>query len=471
MPATTGATTFPTDEPTGQPTTSPGASASPQPATPSPSPPVTGLNPDRADIERHLDALQAIADDNGGIRAAGTPGSDDSADYVAKQLAAMGYVVERQPVDFTFFDEAAPVSLDVGDAQWSGGEWLHALLYSGEGDVAGIPEAVAIRDFQPTGSAGCDPSDWRDFDAGHVALVMGGMCFARDKVLLAQDAGATALILMVSTWGAGHVLRPTLLDPAAIEIPAIVVGADPISELLEAARSEAPLELSVDVQESGTTADNLIAELPGSNDEVVMVGGHLDSVLDGPGINDNGSGVATLLAMARAVAGQPAPAATIRFGFWAAEEFGTFGSGHYVESLSGADRARIQVYLNLDMVGSPNAGRYVYATSGVPSDSMSAQVTRLLLDAFEELGAPAVPDELAGGSDHAQFDAVGIPTGGVFSGLAPLTVFEAETFGGQANRPADPCYHLACDSRSNVNTETATLFGMAVAAVLEELAY
>jgi len=464
-------TAAPTDGPIDQPTTTATATDSPQPATPSPASPVTGLSVDPADIEQHLDALQQIADDNGGIRAAGTPGYDASADYVAEQLAAMGYAVKRQPVDFTFFDEDAPVTLKVGDADWSGGEWLHSMLYGAEGQVTGIPEAIAIRDFQPTDSAGCDPLDWRAFDTGHVALVMGGTCFARDKVLLAQEAGATALILMVSTWDAGHIRRPSLLNPAAIEIPAIAVGSDPISELLDAARAGTAIELSADVHEAPATVDNVIAELPGSNGEVVMLGGHLDSVLDGPGINDNGSGVATLMAMAEAAAGQRSPVATIRFAFWAAEEFGTLGSESYVAGLSATERERIKVYLNLDMVGSPNAGRYVYATSDVPSDSMSARVTTLLLDSFEELGAPAAPAELGGGSDDVQFDVVGIPTGGVFSGLAPLTVFEAETFGGQANLPADPCYHLACDTRSNANTNTATLFGSAVAAVLEELAY
>ena len=88
----------------------------------------------------------------------------------------------------------------------------------------------------------------------------------------------------------------------------------------------------VDVNREPATVDSVFAELSGANDTVVMLGGHLDSVLAGPGINDNGSGVSTLLAMAEAVADGPRPASTVRFAFWAAEEFGDIGSQQYVQA-------------------------------------------------------------------------------------------------------------------------------------------
>ena len=94
---------------------------------------------------------------------------------------------------------------------------------------------------------------------------------------------------------------------------------------------------------------------------VVMAGGHLDSVPQGPGLNDNGSGVAAMLEIAEELGGRRLPAGTaLRFGFWGAEEIGLIGSRRYVEGLSRTERGRIAAYINLDMVGSPGAEPAVY---------------------------------------------------------------------------------------------------------------
>ena len=114
---------------------------------------------------------------------------------------------------------------------------------------------------------------------------------------------------------------------------------------------------------------NVIAELPGANnDNVVMAGAHLDSVQAGPGINDNGSGSAALLEVAEQL-GKLHPQNTLRFAWWGAEEAGLIGSTQYVDSLSDDELARIALYLNFDMVGSPN---YIFMTydgdeSGFPA--------------------------------------------------------------------------------------------------------
>ena len=98
----------------------------------------------------------------------------------------------------------------------------------------------------------------------------------------------------------------------------------------------------------------MIAEKEGVNDDnVVMAGAHLDSVEAGPGINDNGSGSAALLEVAQNLANHR-PQNTLRFAWWAAEGSGLVGSTDYVEGLSQAERDRIALYLNFDMVGSPN---------------------------------------------------------------------------------------------------------------------
>ena len=434
------------------------------PATPSP----TATGGFEATIARHLDALADIATQQDGIRAAGTIGYDASADYVAAQLDALGLDVRREPVDFIFFDEEAPVALTIGSENWTGGEWLHANLYSGEGEVTSVVESVGIRNGRASETAGCDPSDWIDFNGGNIALVLTGGCLARDKVRQAQEHDAEALITMVPTWDdPNETLRPTLLDPTVIEIPAVVTGADPIDELLAAAGAKDEITLTVDVVESPATDDNVFGELAGETDGIVMLGGHLDSALDGPGLNDNGSGVATLLAIAEELSAQPTPRRTVRFAFWAAEEFGTLGSADYVRNLPSQEVERITGYLNLDMVGSPNAGYYVYDDD---ADPVSSDISDSIVAALSDLGISSgrIP---SGGSDHIAFWQAGIPFGGVFSGIAPLTTDEAERYGGIAGEPADPCYHLGCDGRTNVDTATATTFGQAIARVVEELAY
>lgn len=425
-----------------------------------------GLN--EATINRHLDALAQIAEQHDGIRAAGTSGYDASADYVAAELAAMGLEVTREPVAFTFFDEEAPVELKVGPDTWIGGEWLHANLYSAEGDVSAVVEAVGMSDGRPTETSGCESADWTAFTGGHIALVFTGGCFAREKVLLAQENDAAAIITMVPSWDdPNETLRPTLLDPTVIDIPAIVTGAAPIAELLQAAQDGGEIQLSVDTVEEQASDDNVFGEIPGETDEVVMLGAHLDSVLDGPGINDNGSGVATLLAIAAELRAQPTPRRTVRFAFWAAEEFGTHGSREHVEQLSGAEIDSLSAYLNLDMVGSPNSAYFVYDDD---ADPVSSGITDSILAALSEAGLSGIGIP-SGGSDHIAFWQAGVAIGGVFSGIAPLTLQEADMFGGQAGEPADPCYHLTCDARDNVDTAAALTFGTAIAAAVEGLIY
>ncbi len=105
---------------------------------------------------------------------------------------------------------------------------------------------------------------------------------------------------------------------------------------------------------------NVIAELDGRNDDnVVMAGAHLDSVPAGPGINDNGSGSAALLELAQQLA-KLKPENTLRFAWWGAEEEGLIGSTAYVDDLSQAERDRIALYMNFDMIGSPNYIQMVY---------------------------------------------------------------------------------------------------------------
>ncbi|MEJ7802749.1 MAG: M20/M25/M40 family metallo-hydrolase [Candidatus Limnocylindria bacterium] len=214
---------------------------------------------------------------------------------------------------------------------------------------------------------------------------------------------------------------------------------------------------------------NLLAERTGADSEVVMFGAHLDSVAAGPGINDNGSGVATLLVIAERLAELPAPGRTVRFAFWGAEEGGPHGSQVYVDALEAAERGRIVGSLNFDMLGSPNAIRFVYDESGAAPGS--AALTELFTTAFEDAGLAWEPIDLEGDSDHGPFTDAGIPTGGLFSGgIEPKTDSQATTFGGNAGEPADACSHRACDRIDNVNLGALEQMADAIAHVLVMIA-
>ncbi|NUR83818.1 MAG: M28 family peptidase [Nonomuraea sp.] len=197
--------------------------------------------------------------------------------------------------------------------------------------------------------------------------------------------------------------------------------------------------------QSFSGGSNLIADWPGGpTNQTVMLGAHLDSVSAGPGINDNGSGSASLLEVALTLASQkPTLSKHVRFGWWGAEEQGMVGSRYYVQN-GGA--SGVEVYLNFDMVASPNAGYFVY-----DDDS---QLQRLFNDYYATLGLTTEPDDEGDGrSDHAYFKNAGVRVGGIAAGADLIkSSAEARAWGGTAGQPFDRCYHSACDSYpSNIN--------------------
>jgi len=195
---------------------------------------------------------------------------------------------------------------------------------------------------------------------------------------------------------------------------------------------------------------NVLVERSGSAGEVIMLGAHLDSVVAGPGMNDNGTGVATLLALAERLVESPDPDRTVRLAFWGAEEGGPFGSQAYVDALAPDQRQRIVAYLNFDMLGSTNFIRFVYDEPSAAEGSEA--ITALFAAYFEDAGLAWEPIDLSGHSDHGAFVMAGIPTGGLFSGGRELkTDAQAAAFGGTPGAPSDPCSDAACDSIGNVN--------------------
>ncbi|WP_097868306.1 M28 family metallopeptidase [Streptomyces sp. rh34] len=198
---------------------------------------------------------------------------------------------------------------------------------------------------------------------------------------------------------------------------------------------------------NGATGYNLIADWPGGDpNQVLMAGAHLDSVSSGAGINDNGSGSAGVLETALAVSrAQYQPDKHLRFAWWGAEELGLVGSKHYVNNLPSAERSKLSGYLNFDMIGSPNAGYFVYDDDPV--------IEKTFKDYFAGLSVPTeIETEGDGRSDHAPFKNVGVPVGGLFTGAGyTKSAAQAQKWGGTAGQAFDRCYHSSCDTTSNIN--------------------
>ena len=407
----------------------------------------------------HLRALAAVGARSRGTRAAGTPGGVATEDLIAGRLRAIGWSVRFEPVPFPFFAERRrPVVTLPGGRALRPGADVRTLTYS--------PGGTASAPLQRVGGnradAGCRAADWNGFARGRIALVRRGTCPFAAKARRAQNAGAAAVIVVdAAARGDRGPVRGTLGAPG-IRVPVLAVDADG-GAALDAARGRA-VRVRVDAVSERRTARNVIAELPGRDRSarVVMAGAHLDSVPDGPGVNDDGSGVAALIAIAGRLAAGPRPPATVRLGFWTAEELGLYGSRHYVRTLDRAERRRLRSYVNLDMVASPNAVLETYGAGATEA---------ALRRALDARGPTPSRSSIGGASDHASFQRAGVEVGGVFTGASErVRPGPARRFGADAGRPADPCYHRACDTLANANRRMLDRVTDATEAAVRQLA-
>jgi Zn-dependent M28 family amino/carboxypeptidase len=405
-------------------------------------------------VMRHLRVLQALGNHHDGTRAAGTPGHDASARYVHGVLTAAGYDVRYQPFDFERFVTESPAvfaQVTPEAKTYTEGTDYNTAEYSGSGDVTGTVVAVDVVEppaETPSSTSGCEESDFATFRAGSVALLQRGTCDFGLKAQNASRAGAAAAIIYNEGQpGRTDALGPTL-GQYAVTIPVVGVG-----YALGRALDGTSVRVRTDVAVEKTTTRNVIAQTrQGRADNVVMLGGHLDSVPDGPGINDNGSGTAALLETAVQLSRTRLPVHNrVRFAFWSAEEAGLLGSNHYVESATPAERDDIALYLNFDMVASPNYFRGVYDGNGTlggtaPRPEGSAAIEELFDSYFARRALPYEDTEFSGRSDYQAFILAGIPAGGLFTGAeGDKTAAQVTRYGGVVG-DYDPCYHQACDN-------------------------
>jgi Zn-dependent M28 family amino/carboxypeptidase len=436
-------------------------------------------------VLEHEQALQDIADDNDGTRASGTSGYADSIDYVEDQLTAAGYRTSRQEFSFhKFADLGASILQQTAPATVTytlgvitdptSGDFV-ATPHSEPGDVTAAVTAVDVAlGAGNTSNSGCEATDFAGFPAGNIALIQRGTCTFMQKGNNAAAAGAVGILF----FNQGN--NPA--DPARTGIPAVTLGDGYTGGIPALSTTYARgvefvntpglrMRLKADVTRELATTENLIAESRGGDaHNVIMAGAHLDSVPAGPGINDNGSGSSALIEIAEQLAKVKLPN-KLRFAWWGAEEDGLVGSNHYVAELTDEAAADIEMYLNFDMIASPNYGLFIYdgdgSGFGLVGPPGSDDIEALFERYFAERSIPSRPTAFDGRSDYQAFINAGIPAGGLFTGAeVPKTAEQRALWGGSANTPFDSCYHSDCDTIDNLSHEALGINADGIAYVI-----
>ena len=477
---------------------------------------------DRKAVVEHLVELEgrasATSDGASVTRAAGTDGYQYSVEYIVETMREHNYDVRTQEFDFRAWEELAGTSLNVAGVELvsvrnaAEGEQADfaAMSYSGSGAV-NAPAVFITPDFRfdapdYDSTDGCEASDFDGLDVtGKVAVIQRGGCSFNDKVVNAQGAGATGVIVFNqgNDEGRTDVVNGTLGSDSGATIPAFGARFDLGKQWYDASQTgDVNVILNINVQDEMVVTQNIIAETKGGDaNQIVMLGAHLDSVPEGPGINDNGSGTAGLLEYAVTLADLNAPVKNkVRFAWWAAEEAGLVGSEYYTTELFGPlytqaeqeilaqfeledpsqftpeqqelvearynELNKVKLYLNFDMIGSPN---YIFGvmdgdlsdTKDSPDNAYTgdfqppygtSHIESKFNDFFNKKKEATVPQALSKRSDYAGFADWGVAFGGLFTGAEKAkSAEEADLFGGDTGIAYDVCYHKACDDLNNIS--------------------
>ena len=417
-------------------------------------------------VRKHQAALQAIADRNDGNRFAGFAGYDASVDYVVKKLKRAGYKPEVQAFDYLAYEPVGPSALQQvapNSVTYAEGVDFGAITQTDPGDVTAAVTPVDLQlGIGNTSTSGCEAADYAGFPAGNIALLQRGTCTFEQKAETAAAAGVAGIVIFnqgnTDAEDRNNIPAVTLTANNTSGIP--VLGTTYALGVNLANTPGLRMRVFANTLRQILPTYNVLAEKRGANDNnVVMSGSHLDSVLAGPGINDNGSGSAAILETAIQMA-KVKPENTMRFAWWAAEESGLVGSTNYVNGLSQTEKDRIALYMNYDMIGSPNYFFGVYdadqstfpAPAGVPIPPGSEAIEDVYESYYTLVDEPYDDSEFSGRSDYQAFINNGIPAAGLFTGAeVRKTAAQQAIWGGTTGAQFDPCYHQACDTFANNN--------------------
>jgi hypothetical protein len=469
------------------------------------------------DLWGHMQRFQAIADANPSpadgmpSRNSGEPGYKASVDYVASVMTQAGYDVTIQPYKFTYYayisrptlSEISPTAHDYAlSGEWNPGQ--SAGTANGSLQPAGgivIPATPS-----PSSSSGCTAADFSDFVPGRIALIQRGTCNFGVKVINAQAAGASGvLIFNEGNPGRTSVLAGSLSDAAGTPIiPTIPVGFtsyaigvdlyNQYQQAVQAGTALPAMNLAIRALVQPNADDyNVIAESKGGDkNHVVVVDAHLDAIY-GAGMLDNASGSATILDVAQQMKNVN-PLNKLRFIWFGGEELGLLGSSYYINNLSPSELSHIGYDLDADVTATPNyvvgvldpSGpdlfggtstatfpNRVYKASGISRDQS--------IDYFDSIGlnhslfSPV-------GTDAFSFNSVGIPAGGLLTGQdCCKTQDEVDLFGGSLGNfeGTIPSFDggcvdnpfLWCDNLSNNDPSVLTFMSKAFANTVVRMAF
>jgi Zn-dependent M28 family amino/carboxypeptidase len=414
------------------------------------------------DMFSHLQRLSDIAEANDGTRADGTAGYQASVDYVAGVLRDNGFDVTTPEFDrLVVADQGEPTLTVAGRSQPV--DQASLLVNTPGGGLT----ALTLRPRKP---AGCTARDYGDANVrGAIAVVDSTGCSVVEKQSTATAEGAVGL-LVVSDTGTRGLFTPGYYQQ--LKAPVAVIGSDVDAQLR---RTSSPVRLVLDARAATVTSRNIVAQTKtGDQHNVVVAGAHLDSPTASPGINDNGSSVAALLATAVALGSSPEVTNAVRFSFFGAGEVGGEGSRNYVAGLGPEGLADIALYLDFNMLGSRNAGYFTYdgdqsglANPEVPAASVpqgSAGIERTLAGYLNFAGIRPADAPLGLAGDYSPFLSAGVPIGGLTTWVSGRkTEVQARLWGGQVGKPFDPAYRTPHDTINNVNRDTLGITGPAVA--------
>lgn len=359
-------------------------------------------------------------------RVAGTQQEDAAVDYIKQQFDSYGYKADVQA--FTFNDYTAPHTIGLELEDYSIKLDPQALEYSVSGKVNG--EVI----FAGLGQK----NDLDKLDlTGKIALLQRGGISFKEKMLNVAEKGAVGVIFFNNEPGT---IKGSLGEPHDAFVPSVLLsqleGETMVSHIKNSPRAIASLKIEGAKSEKNTSHNVIATKKPNvskktkETHDILVIGAHHDSVAGAPGANDDASGTAMTLELARVLKDIPTHT-EIRFITFGAEELGLLGSSHYVEQLSKDEISRIVANFNLDMVGSKDAGELILQTV----DNKPNLVTELAQDASTQLNGKPTPYNQGDSSDHVPFSNAGIP--------AALFI----------HNPAEPWYHKPQDTIDKISKE------------------
>lgn len=331
------------------------------------------------DAGRAYEHVRRLAEEIG-PRVAGTAGEIAARDYIRRELESYGYDVTIQDVAFDA-SGFLPARIEIDGAA----EPSFALDGSPAGDATGplIDAGGGTPDEFPLGA----PS-------GPIALIERGGFPLAEKVRNAANAGASGVIIYNNEPGR---LLAALDTPATVPVVGVTQAS---GRALLDRLAAGPVQASVHVTPPSGTAFNVVAKPAGVSACATVTGGHYDSVAVTGGADDNASGTAVTLEVARVAAARGLAGANC-FVLFGAEEIGLLGSRHFVDALTADELNALRAMINIDVVGIPGELNLIGSADLVDLARLVGQVA----------GIRAVPSDLPAnrGSDHASFLDAGVP--------------------------------------------------------------